>query len=419
MIVASIDLMNGNAVQLEQGNKKILENENPIQLAKDFNKYGEIAVIDLDAAMNKGNNLDTIKEIIKYSNCRVGGGIRTIEKAKEIFSLGADKIIIGTSAFKKNDNEKYSINHDFLKELVLKIGSENIIIAVDSYQGEIVTHGWKNKSGLNVFETISELDKYCSEYLFTCVEKEGLMQGTDYSSIEKIVKLTKNKMTVAGGISSYQEIEKLSNLGVDIQLGMALYKGEIELSEAFVRGLNWKNDLIPTITKDHRGQILMLAYSNKESILKTMKENTVTYFSRSRNQLWTKGETSSNTQEFLEARVDCDKDTIIYTVKQKGFACHTGSYSCFGSKTFDFNSLYEIIKDRIENPIEGSYTAKLDKKLLREKIMEEAEEVCEANTKEEIIWEAADVIYFLSVLLVKNDVSFKEVLMELQRRRRK
>jgi len=413
MVVASIDLMNGKAVQLKQGNEKVLEKDNPLELAKEFDKYGEIAVIDLDAALGQGDNFNIIKDILKIGEVRVGGGIHSIDKAKELISLGAKKIIIGSKAF---ENDKLNIK--FLNELKSAIGRNNIIIAIDAIKREIVTKGWKHKTGIDLYFAAKELESYCSEYLFTCVEKEGMMQGTDHETIKELINTTKNKITVAGGVNSVSEILTLNQLGTDVQLGMALYKGDVSLSDAFIECLNWKNDLLPTITNNEEGQVLMLAYSNKDSLKEAFKNNKMTYFSRSKNRLWTKGESSNHFQEIIRMRTDCDKDSILCTVKQSGVACHTGSYSCFGDKSFSLFELYDVLKDRIDNPKPGSYTAKLDDKLLREKIMEEAEEVCEAKTKDEVIWEAADVIYFLTVLMAKNNVTYNDVIAELKRRRR-
>ena len=127
MIIPSIDIMDGKAVQLEQGKKKVLEREDIFELAEYFGRFGEIAVIDLDAAMGKGNNLETIKKLCKITPCRVGGGIRSVEKAKEILSYGANKIIIGTKA------------SEYFLSLLPK---DKVIVAIDSNKGKIVTEGW-------------------------------------------------------------------------------------------------------------------------------------------------------------------------------------------------------------------------------------------------------------------------------------
>ncbi len=413
MIIPSIDLMNGKAVQLKQGRDKMLERENPIELANQFNKYSEIAVIDLDAAMNKGNNLDIIKQICRFAECRVGGGIRDVNQAKELISLGAIKVIIGTKAF-ENDN----VNHEFLDKLAKTVGRRHLMIAIDAFNGEIVTQAWKHHTGLQVLDVVKELEQYVNEFLFTCVDKEGGMQGTDMSTIKKIARLTKNRLTVAGGITTVDELHEISSIQANAQLGMALYTGTLELTNAFIESLNWKNKLIPTITTDPAGQVLMVAYSTRDSLLKTFNTGKMWYFSRSRNKLWMKGETSGHVQNFVKVRTDCDSDALLVTVNQTEAACHFDNYSCFGDKKFSFYELYDVIKDRFENPKPGSYTATLTYKKVREKILEEANEVVEADERDHIIWEAADVLYFLTVLLAQSDIRIDDVLNELRRRRK-
>jgi len=220
MIIPSIDLMKGKVVQLEQGKKKRLEIDNPFYFAGRFKGFNEVQLIDLDAAMNKGENFSDVKEISGILNARVGGGIRTEKKAVELIKAGAKKIIIGTAADKK-----------FLKKLAERIGKEKIIVAVDSFKGKVVVKGWKKKTEKTPFELIEELEPFCSEFLFTCVEKEGLMKGTDFEIIKKLRKATRNELSVAGGISSLQEARKLEKINVKPVIGMAFYTGKILLEE--------------------------------------------------------------------------------------------------------------------------------------------------------------------------------------------
>ena len=414
MVIPSIDFMDGKAVQLKQGREKVLERDDALALAKKFNMFNEVAVIDLDAALSNGDNEDIIRKVCNIAECRVGGGIRTVDKAKKVISWGASKVIIGTKAF---ENDK--INHSFLAELESTVGRNRIIIAIDSIGHEIVTKGWKHKTGLDLFEVIQEIEAHASEFLFTCVEKEGMMQGTDIDTIKKLKNTTRNKLTIAGGVNSLDEIKQLAKIGVDAQLGMALYTGRIKLEDAFVESLDWEKGLIPTITCDTAGQVLMLAYSNRESLKKTFETGNMWYYSRSRNKLWMKGETSRHVQKFIRIRSDCDDDALLTTVDQTGIACHLGSYSCFGDKKFSLYELHDVLEDRINNPVQGSYTTTLTDELLKEKILEEAQELVEAKNKDQVIWEAADLLYFWTVLLAKKGVELDDVLNELRRRRRK
>ncbi len=407
MIIPSIDLMNGKAVQLRQGKEKVLEVEDVISLAREFRKYGEIAVIDLDAALGKGDNYELVKNICKLADCRVGGGIRSVEKAEEILKAGAKKIIIGTKA-----------TPGFLKNLP----KEKVIVAVDTKNNSIMTEGWIKSTGKNPFEQMKELEPYCSEFLFTNVDKEGMLAGVDRELVKQLKEATKNKVTFAGGITTIEEIKRLEEEGFNSQIGMALYTGKIKLQDAFVSLLDFEknNGLVPTVVQDERGQVLMMAFSSRESLSKAFESGKANYYSRSRKKLWQKGETSGNFQELLRARYDCDRDTLLFTVKQNGKACHTGEYSCFGEKEFRFSELYDVIMERIQNPKAGSYTAKLssDEKMLKYKINEEALEVAYYKDRRNLIREVADLTYFVMVLMAKNGVTINEVKNELEGRRK-
>lgn len=409
MIIPSIDLMDGKAVQLQQGqaSNKIVEKENVLALAKEFSKYGEIAVIDLDAALGKGNNIEIIKKLCKIADCRVGGGIRTIEKANEILQAGAKKIIIGTNA-----------SPEFLKQLP----KDRLIVAIDTKDGVVVTKGWTEKTGKTPEQAIQELEPYCSEFLFTNVNKEGMMQGFDIEKVKTLRNLAKNKITAAGGITSKEDICLLEDLGVNSQIGMALYTGKINLIETFVNLLDFEkgNGFIPTIVQEVNGQVLMLAYSTKASLAQAFELGKATYYSRSRKQIWTKGDTSGNKQDLMSVRYDCDRDTLLFTVKQKNVACHEGGYSCFGEKLFCLRDLYNLLVDRVQNPQQGSYTSRIaqDEQKIKAKIREEAEELVNYTDRTNLIWELADLRYFMKVLMAKNNITPEEVKNELWRRRK-
>ena len=413
MIYPSIDISNGKAVQLQQGKKKILERDDPLSLAHEFCKFGEIAVIDLDAARETGRNDEIIKALCKACDCRVGGGIRSLEKAREVLSWGAEKIIIGTRAVTDT-----GLDFHFLDDLVCAVGRDRLILALDTENRKIVTRGWKRQTGIPLDDVISQAAPYASELLLTCVEKEGLMQGGDTAGWQNMREKTDLPITVAGGIASLEEINALSRLDLDIQLGMALYTEKFSLAEAFSAACDWSLGMLPTITTDTSGQVLMLAYSTPESFKKTCDTGQVWYFSRSRDQLWQKGETSGHVQNFKRIRMDCDGDALLITANQKGPACHTGRYSCFGQRYFSLDELSSVLKDRLKSPSSASYSASLSQEGIAAKIMEEAEELVLAMTRDEIIWEAADLMYFILLKLTHSQIDLTEVLLELKRRRR-
>ncbi len=406
MIIPSIDLMNGKAVQLRQGKEKVLEREDVFELAKYYSKFGEIAVIDLDCAMGNGNNEELIRQLCKVAPCRVGGGIRTVEKAKRIIAHGAKKIIIGTAA-----------SVEFLSQLP----KDKVIVAIDAKNGKITTEGWTKELDKTPLDYIEHFDDLCSGYLYTVVEREGMMQGCDVEAIEEIRKATKKEFVAAGGISTVEEIVALNHKNISTQLGMCIYTDAVKLEDAFLACMDFEKQggLIPTVVQDvDTKQVLMLAYSSPESLKKSFKTGLATYFSRSRNELWTKGLTSGNTQELETARFDCDFDTILFKVKQKGNACHLEKFSCFEDKEFSVSELYKLLQTRKAELPEKSFTTKLfkDNFFLKRKIMEEAFEVVNFEEGDGLEWEVADLAYFVLTFMVENGITPNEILNNLASR---
>lgn len=428
MVISSIDLKDGHVVQLKNGKDLVLQRDDADALINEFNKYGEVAVIDLDAAMGntdeKGNTANTklLKSLLRKGNVRVGGGIRDVKKARNLISIGAEKVIIGSAAWNKNPSEGNVLNTEFLEELVNAIGKQRIIISVDAINGKIAVKGWKETVDISLLDGARAAEKYCSELLFTCVEKEGCMQGTDMDAVKSLRDAVKCRVIAAGGINTLEQVVELEKLHCDVQLGMALYQGVVKLNDAFINCLDWNkvNGMIPVIAQSVEGEVLMMGYSNREALEKTFATDKLTYFSRTRNVLWTKGETSGNFLKVIKLRPDCDRDTILATVEPVGPSCHTGSWTCFGSEAQEKSSLerlYKVIAERFANPKPGSYTATLNDKRVREKVMEEAEELTDdAESKDDVIWEAADLLYFVSVLLYKEGVNWQDVYNELDRR---
>lgn len=427
MVISSIDLKNGHVVQLKNGKELVLQRDDADDLIGKFDMYGEVAIIDLDAALgnvdSKGNTVNTelLKSLLHKGDVRTGGGIRTVKRARELISLGAEKVIIGSSAWKTEPKPGESvINEDFLNELETAIGKDRIIISVDSINGKIAVKGWTQTVDISLVEGAKQAEKFCSELLFTCVEREGCMQGTDIDYVRQLRDAVKCRVVVAGGVSSVEEIKQLEKMNCDVQLGMALYTDKVNLKDSFIACLDFeKMPLIPVIAQSVNGEVLMQGFANEQAVRKSFECGKLTFWSRSRNEIWTKGETSKNFLNIVRMRVDCDRDCILATVIPDGPSCHTGSWTCFTTAPDEKSSmgrLYNIIADRFKNPKPGSYTATLDAKRVREKIEEEAEELCEAEGKNEVIWEAADLMYFVNVLMYKEGVTWKDVYDELDRR---
>ncbi|MDR2397806.1 MAG: phosphoribosyl-ATP diphosphatase [Spirochaetaceae bacterium] len=430
MVIASIDIQQGRVVQLKQGRELVLQQDNATELAETFDRYGEVAVIDLDGAMGRGSNGDLIKPLLRKAQCRVGGGIRTVEQARELVSLGAQQIIIGSQALERPGarGAAFRLNQDFLKALGTEIGRERVMVAIDAQSREpgnyeIVIDGWKTPTGLGLIETAQALEPFVGALLFTGVEREGTMQGIDLATVKDLREGVSCGLTVAGGVSTLEEIEALAALGCDVQLGMALYTGRIDLGEAFIRSLNWEKGaspqgaLLPVIAQSPDGQVMMTGFADKTAVAESFKRGKLCFHSRTRNTLWMKGEGSGNTLALRKLRADCDRDALLAVVEPAGPVCHTGNYSCFETRRrYTWEYLQSIIADRFRNPCPGSYTATLDDPLVREKIMEEAQEVCTAKTHGEVVWEAADLLFFTTALMTREGVTVAEVLDELDRR---
>lgn len=317
MIIPSIDIMGGKAVQLKQGKEKVYENENIDDLIEQYRLFPEINVIDLDSAMGKGDNKELIKRICQKVDCNIGGGIRNIELAKEYIEAGAKRIMIGTKATK-----------EFLEQLP----KEKVIVALDTKKGKLATYGWQKLEDQDIYKKMQELENYCEKYLITNVNVEGLNSGTDLQFFQTLVGKTKNDIMVAGGITTLEEIKAIHELGFDQVLGMAITSGKLNLVDCYIKIMNFQKQdgLIPTIVQDiETKEVLMLAYSNVDSIKKTFELKLATYYSRSRKQLWTKGEKSGNIQKIEKIYLDCDSDTLLFLVKQKGVACHRNKRTCF------------------------------------------------------------------------------------------
>ena len=224
MLIPSIDLKGGAVVQLVQGERLAIKDPHVFRWVQRFQHYPKVQVIDLDAAMDNGDNLSLVRDIAAALNCRVGGGIRTVERARDVLAAGAQQIIAGSSLFKDGAPDLA-----FAKTLADAVGRERVIGAVDSRGGHVVIHGWKTTLPLTAVEAVRALEPYCDEFLYTHVDTEGLMGGTSLSAIMAVKNATTRRVTAAGGITTQEEIDQLHALGIDAVVGMAIYTGTLNL----------------------------------------------------------------------------------------------------------------------------------------------------------------------------------------------
>src|SRR5205823_2890060 len=210
MLIPSIDLQGGAVVQLIQGERLAIKDEDVFRWVRRFASFPKVQVIDLDAAIGTGDNLALVRQIASSISCRVGGGIRTIQRAEDVLAAGAHQIIAGSALFRNGQPDL-----EFAKELADAVGRGHVIAAVDSRGGRVVIHGWKTSLALTAVEAVEALEPYCDEFLYTHVDTEGLMRGTDIEAIRAVRRATARRVTAAGGITTQSEIDKLDGLGVD------------------------------------------------------------------------------------------------------------------------------------------------------------------------------------------------------------
>jgi phosphoribosyl-ATP pyrophosphohydrolase/phosphoribosyl-AMP cyclohydrolase len=410
MIIPSIDLMQGRAVQLRRGREFVLDGGDPLVRLEEFAVAGEVAVVDLDAALGKGSNAAVIHEMVRRAPCRVGGGIRDLDTARAWLDAGAARVMIGTAAS---------------PEFCGALPRDRVIAAVDAEHGQVVVEGWRTATGTPVLDRIRDLAPLVGGFLFTQVENEGAMGGFDFQAVEAAVRAAGDaRLTAAGGITTATEIAELDRSGADAQVGMALYTGRLPLGEAVAAPLAKPVDsrgggnVWPTVVCDEWGHALGLVWSTRESLERAIAERKGIYWSRSRQALWEKGATSGNTQELVRVDVDCDRDALRFTVRQRGAGfCHLERPACWPS-SFDLDDLARTITERAARPESGSGTAKLlgDPTLLAAKLREEAAELAQAGTRAEVEHETADLFYMALVALVRGGGSLTDVRAELARR---
>lgn len=408
MIIPSIDLMGGNAVQLVGGKEMKLDAGDPRPIAERFRVAGDIAVVDLDAALRKGSNAETIRALCRMAPCRVGGGIRDAATAIAWLDAGAVQVVLGTAA---------------VPEVLSQLPADRVCAALDAVDGEVVVDGWRTKTGQRIEERMALLRPHVGAFLVTFVEREGRMVGIDPERIRGLVDAAQGaRLTIAGGVTTPEDVAAIDRLGADAQVGMALYTGRLPLGDAIAAPLvsDRADGLFPTVVTDERGIALGLAYSSRESIARAVSAGRGVYSSRKRG-IWVKGETSGDTQELLRVDLDCDRDALRFVVRQNGAGfCHVKTRTCFGEGR-GLDALERTLAARKASAPEGSYAARLfgDEALLGKKISEEARELVEATGREQTIAEAADVMFFVMARLAKDGVSLAEVEAELDRRARK
>lgn len=233
MLIPSIDLMGGKIVQLMQGSKKVLDFNDFDAWVERFAEFPLVQLIDLDAAMGTGSNHKLIEYFCARLRCQVGGGIRATDNVRALFDCGAEKVIVGSSLVKippGRPSTAAEIHIGFARELHELVGPDRLIFAVDTRGGHVAIHGWKTITALEPAMMMKQLEPFCSAFLYTNIDTEGLMQGIPLHRIRELRAQTVRRLIAAGGICSLSEIQALDEIGVDAVVGMAIYSGRLNIS---------------------------------------------------------------------------------------------------------------------------------------------------------------------------------------------
>ena len=350
ILLPAIDLHQGQCVRLLRGDYDTAQvvAADPVETARAFEEQGAgwLHVVDLDGAKEGApKNAELIARVVERTGLQVevGGGIRNMATVDRYLELGAARVILGSAALR---------DPQFVAEAVKRYG-KRVAVGIDALGGKVAAEGWLEQSQVDYLGLARRMEDLGVQYLIcTDISQDGTLAGPNLTMLDQLNQAVSCHVVASGGVSSLLDIVNLYDLGLYGAIaGKALYTGALDLRAAIAAcrriagekgaGLSEdeldlyfrKSDLIPAIIQDDdTGEVLMLAYMNRESFRKSLETGTTWFYSRSRRALWNKGETSGHTQTIVGVWADCDDDTLLLRVKQKGAACHTGSHSCFYKK---------------------------------------------------------------------------------------
>lgn len=342
IIIPAIDLKDGQCVRLYRGDFGTVHKvaDDPVEVARGFERAGAqfIHVVDLDGAKSgRRANSAVVEAIVRAVSVPVelGGGIRGMDDVRTCLKMGVRRVILGSAALS---------DPEFTASAAREHG-DAIAVGIDARDGYVSAQGWTQDSSVHFIELARRVDAMgVGNIIFTDISKDGMLAGPNIGQLCELKAAVACDITASGGVSSMADIYALSELGLYGAIcGKALYSGGLDLREAIaaaaaprpeesaaVGDMFKKSALVPAIIQDYRtGEALMLAYMNRESLRKTLESGFTWFYSRSRERLWQKGESSGHVQRVVSVRADCDSDTLLIKVEQTGPACHTGRRSCF------------------------------------------------------------------------------------------
>ena len=410
-IIVTMDLYNGEPVLVQRG--KVITKHSNGSISQAFNKisiFPDILVVDLNGAFGENShNREIINKLATNYYIHSGGGLRTLKDVQDVLQNSARRIVISSNT-----------SSDFIS----KIPKERLIVelSVDEHNN-ILTHGRKVNTRISIFEKLELLSRLGVEAIsITFHHTEGLLNGIPREQVKSIMSkmpLNINKVIIAGGLTTLDDLEFLWSLGVIPQLGSAIWKNKLKIGEVYNAMIRWSPDgLVPTIIQDKHGLVKGLVYMNPEAINKTCQERYVYRYSRKLGRVIQKGETSGNRQKVLKMSLDCDSDALLITVDTVKPFCHTENYSCFSLQTVVKANL-GVLKEHIESKVGGnSYSGRLQKNpgLALAKLMEEFWEIVTASRETQVL-ECADLLVHLLMYINGMGIQLDDILNELNARR--
>ena len=441
-LLLSMGCREGKAVSLENG--QTIEGQTILQLCQYGSDNGADGLFIVDLSQDDADHdrtIHTIKEVARQIDTPIiaWGRVKRLEDVKKFLYAGASAVCIDAGsdenmALMKEASDRFGSEKIFAYlpaipylsrvEEYARLGASKVVLDGAGLEKELA------KKGGRAAASTHSPDGGCSAFPFLVMARTTTGTGRTGGLADKLSKTFRLADNIQGAILYHSWADHCMELKQDLKAkGLPM--------ETFVSSISWdqfkldSNGLIPVIVQDHKtSEVLMMAYMNEEAFEKTLATGTMTYYSRSRQKLWLKGETSGHFQYVRSLSIDCDNDTILAKVHQIGAACHTGNRSCFftslAAKAYKekdplkvFEEEYAVIKDRKEHPKEGSYTNYLfDKgidKILK-KCGEEATEIIIAAKNpdpEEIKYEIADFLYHMMVLMVEKGITWEEITNEV------